>query len=79
MWVANQREPRQDNMTTLTRTSLEKHDFLREESLSSLPEGEWAAAEPQRGMMQRMRRVTARQAKEIEKENKTFCLIQLDV
>ena len=29
-----------------------------EEGLSSLPEGEWAGAESQRGMMKRMRRVT---------------------
>ena len=40
-----------------------------EEGLSSLPEGEWAGAESQRGMMQRMRRVTTQQAKEIEKES----------
>ena len=56
-------------MRTLTTTSPEKHDFSREESLSSLPEGEWAVAESQRGMMQGMRRVTTRQANEIEEES----------
>ena len=39
------------------------------DGFSSLPEGEWAVAESQRGMMQRMRRVTTRQTKEIEKES----------
>ena len=40
-----------------------------EEGLSSLLDGEWADAETQRVMMQRMRRVTTRQTKEIEKES----------
>ena len=40
-----------------------------EEGLSSLPEGEWAGAESQRGMTQRMRRMTTRQTNEIEKES----------
>ena len=39
-----------------------------EEGLSSLPEGEWAGAESQRGMAQGTRRMTARQTKKIEKE-----------
>ena len=30
----------------------EKHDWLKEEGLSSLPEGEWAVTESQRGMTQ---------------------------
>ena len=47
----------------------EKRAYFWEESLSSLPEGEWAAAEPQRRMTQRMRRVTTRQTKGIEKES----------
>ena len=47
----------------------EKRASSWEEGLSSLPEGEWAVAESQRGMMQRMRRVTTRQTKEIEKES----------
>ena len=47
----------------------EKRASSWEEGLSSLPEGEWAGAESQRGMMQRMRRVTTRQTKEIEKES----------
>ena len=34
------------------RITPEKHDSSREESLSSLPEGEWAVAESQRGMTQ---------------------------
>ena len=34
------------------RISPEKHDSSWEESLSSLPEGEWAVAKPQRGMTQ---------------------------
>ena len=40
-----------------------------EEGLSSLPQGEWAGAESQRRMTQRMRRITTRQTKEIEKES----------
>ena len=47
----------------------EKRASSWEEGLSSLPEGEWADAESQRGMMQRIRRVAARQTKEIEKES----------
>ena len=39
------------------------------EGLSSLPEGDWAVADSQRGMMQRMRRATTRQTKEIEKKS----------
>ena len=46
----------------------EKRASSLEEGLSSLPEGEWAGAESQRGMMQRMRRVTTRKTKEIKKE-----------
>ena len=46
----------------------EKRVSSWEEELSSLPEGEWTVAESQRGMMQRMRRMTTRQTKEIEKE-----------
>ena len=45
----------------------EKRASSWEEGLSSLLEGEWAVAESQRGMMQRMRRVTTRQTKETEK------------
>ena len=45
----------------------EKQVSSWEEGLSSLPEGEWAVAESQEGMMQRMRRVTTKQTKEIEK------------
>ena len=41
----------------------------REEGLGSLLESEWTGAESQRGMMQRMRRVTKRQTKDIEKES----------
>ena len=37
--------------------------------MSSLPEGEWADAESQRKMMQRMRIMTTRQTKEIKKES----------
>ena len=40
-----------------------------EERLSSLPEGEWAVAESQRGMTQGTRRMTARQTKKMEKES----------
>ena len=47
----------------------EKRASSCEEGLSSLPEGERAVAETQRGMMQRTRRVTTRQVKEIEKES----------
>ena len=47
----------------------EKRASSWKEGLSSLPEGEWAGAESQRGMMQRMRRVTTRKTKEIEKES----------
>ena len=47
----------------------EKRASSWEEGLSSLPECELAGAESQRGMMQRMRRVTKIQTKEIEKEN----------
>ena len=47
----------------------EKRASSWEEGLSSLPEDEWAIVEFQRGMMQRMRRVTAKQTKEIEKES----------
>ena len=47
----------------------EKRTSFWEEGLSSLLEGEWASAESQRGMMQRMRRVTTRQTKDIEKES----------
>ena len=39
-----------------------------EEGLSSLPEGKWAVAATQRGMMQRMKGMTTRQTKGIEKE-----------
>ena len=46
--------------------SPDKHDSSRDERMSSLPEGEGAVAESQRGMMQRMRRITTRQTKEIE-------------
>ena len=45
----------------------EKRVSSWEEGVSSLPEGEWAVAESQEGMMQRMRRVTTKQKKEIEK------------
>ena len=38
-------------MRTLKK-SPEKHDSSREESLSSLPQGEWAVAQSQRGMKQ---------------------------
>ena len=47
----------------------EKRASSWEEGLSSLPEGEWADAESQRGMMQRIRSVTTKQTKEIEKES----------
>ena len=47
----------------------EKRASSWEEELSSLPEGEWAGAESQREMTQRMRRITTRQTKEIEKES----------
>ena len=47
----------------------EKRASSSEEGLSSFPEDEWGIVEPQRGMMQRMRRVTAKQMKEIEKES----------
>ena len=47
----------------------EKRASSWEEDLSSLQEGEWAGAESQREMTQRMRRVTTRQTKEIEKES----------
>ena len=47
----------------------EKRVSSWEEGLSSLPEGEWAAAESQRGMTQGMRRMTAWQTKKIEKES----------
>ena len=46
----------------------EKRASFWEEELNSLPEGEWAGADFQRGMLQRMRRVTRRQKKEIRKE-----------
>ena len=46
----------------------EKRASSWEEGLSTLLEGEWAGAESQRGMMQRMRRVTTRKTKEIKKE-----------
>ena len=39
-------------MRTSQTISPEKHDWLKEEGLSSLPEGEWAVAESQRGMTQ---------------------------
>ena len=39
-----------------------------EEGLSSLSEGKWAVAATQSGMMQRMKGMTTRQTKEIEKE-----------
>ena len=48
----------------------EKHDSSRVESLSSLLEGESAVAKSQRGMTKRMRIITTRQTKEIEKESK---------
>ena len=38
----------------------EKREFSWEKGLSSLPEDEWAFAECQRGMVQRMRRMTTR-------------------
>ena len=50
-----------------TTMSPKKHDPSRVEGLSSLPEREWAVAESQRGMMQRMRRMTTKLTKEIEK------------
>ena len=50
-----------------TTMSPKKHDSSRVEGLSSLPEREWAVAESQRGMMQRMRRMTTKLTKEIEK------------
>ena len=40
-----------------TTISPEKHDWFKEEGRNSLPEGEWAVAEPQRGMTQQMRRL----------------------
>ena len=45
----------------------EKRASYWEEGFSCLPEGEWAVAESQIGMTQRMRRMTTRQKKEIEK------------
>ena len=47
----------------------EKRASSWEEELSSLPEGEWAGAESQKRVMQRIRRMTTRQTKEIEKES----------
>ena len=47
----------------------EKQAYSWEEGLSSLPEGDWAVGESQRGMTQRMRRITTRQTKEVEKES----------
>ena len=47
----------------------EKRASSWEEGLSSLPEGEWAVAESQRGMTQGTRRMTARQTKKMEKES----------
>ena len=47
----------------------EKRASSWEEGLSSLPEGEWAAAESQRGITQGMRRMTAWQTKKIEKKS----------
>ena len=47
----------------------EKRASSWEEGLSSLPEGEWAAAESQRRMTQETKTMTARQTKEIEKES----------
>ena len=47
----------------------EKRASSVEERLSSLPKGEWAVAESQRGMAQRMRKMTARQPNEIEKKS----------
>ena len=40
-----------------------------EEGLSFLPEGEWAGAKSQRGITQRMRRMTTTQTDEIQKES----------
>ena len=47
----------------------EKRIFYWEERLSSLPEGDWAVAKFERGMTQKLRRITTRQTKEIEKES----------
>ena len=47
----------------------EKRVSSREEGLGSLPVGEWAVAEFQRDMTQRMRRITTRKTKGIEKES----------
>ena len=47
----------------------EKRTSFWEEGLNSSQEGEWAGAASQRGMTQRMRRMTTRQRKEIEKES----------
>ena len=53
----------------------EKRVSFWEKGLSSLPEGEWAAAESQRVKTQETKRMTARQTKKIEKEsiNIMFC------
>ena len=47
----------------------EKRASSCEEGLNFLPEGEWAGAESQKEMMQKMRRITTRQTKEIEKKS----------
>ena len=47
----------------------EKQASSWEEGLSFLQEGEWAGAESQRGMIQRMKRVATRETKEIEKKS----------
>ena len=50
----------------------EKRASSWEKGLSSLPEGEWAGAVSQIGMTQRLRRITTRRTKEIEKESKNI-------
>ena len=58
----------------------EKRTSSWEEGLSSLLEGEWAVAESQRGMTQKMRRITTRKTKGIEKESvNIFYLMQFNV
>ena len=47
----------------------EKRASSWEEGLNSSLEGVWAGTESKRGMTQRMRRMTTKQMKEIEKEN----------
>ena len=57
----------------------EKRASSWEEGLSSLLEGEWAVAESQRGMTQKMRRMNTRQTQEVEKESINIFLMQLNV